>query len=88
MEALDQSLKIYENEVNWYLVLLIYGIPFCFIEGSHMPLVLVVDPCYHVIHISIILIMIQMHLRSIKLEEVFIKVTINLIILLESRLIF
>ena len=40
--------KIYKNEANLCLVLLIDRTPFFGIEGAHLSLVLVVDPCYHV----------------------------------------
>ena len=76
--------KICKNEENWRLVLLIDGTSICGIEGAYMSLVLVIYPCYHVVHLSITTIMIYMQLRSINLEEVAIKVAINLIILLEG----
>ena len=76
MEALDTFLKICYNEANWRLVLIIYGIPLCGIDVAHVPLLLVGDTfyhvtmlsCYHVVHLSIIFIMIQMQLRSNNFE--------------------
>ena len=61
-------------------VLLITGILFCGIDGAYMPLALVVDTYDHVIHVTILLIVIQVYLCRIYLTEVVIKVTVNLII--------
>ena len=47
-----------------------------------MPLVLSINTCYHVVQLAISVIIIQVYLNIINLEELFIKININLILLI------
>ena len=69
------------NESKKYLVLIIYEILLCGIGGEHVALDHFFYPYYHVIHLFIRLIVIQMPLTIISFSGVLIKVIINLITL-------
>ena len=60
---------IFGVETKCYLVLIIRGIIFCDIEGSHVLLALFVGTFYHYLHLSIRVIVIHVHIRSIILAE-------------------
>ena len=53
--------KICGDEAKWYLLLIIGGIILCSIERQHVLLYLIVDECYYVYHLSIRVIVIQLH---------------------------
>ena len=70
------------NEHTWNPVLIIGRILYCSVEEEEMPLVLSINTCYNVVKLAISVIIIQVYLNIINLEELFIKININLILLI------
>ena len=84
---LDCSLDaICGNKYKLLLVILVTALLLWVVKGDHMAFSLILNRCYHVIYLYIIVIIIQMYTISITLEEVAIKFLTNLILLWEYHL--
>ena len=64
---------------KWSPVVIIIGVLLCVIESSYVLFALFVNTHCHAIHITILIIMIQVYIGSMKFLEVVIKFIINLI---------